>query len=74
MKAYLILTVLVLTGCTQVYWENPDVSPQQKTKDFYECEKDMRQSYFENSVNGAYEQSRFEALCLKSKGYSQVER
>ncbi len=62
---------LILNGCAQVYWEKYGVSPQEYAKDRYECERDRRQSYFDESES-LFARSQFEELCMQSKGYNKV--
>ncbi len=73
---YLVLTIVILLtlcACAQVYWEKPGVSEQEYAQDRYECEKDRRQSYFNESEMG-YAENRFEDLCMHSKGYTKIVR
>jgi hypothetical protein len=67
-----ILTTLI-SSCAQVYWEKYGVSQQEYTKDRYECERDRRQSYFDESED-MFARNRFEELCMQSKGYNKVIR
>lgn len=64
---------LNLSSCAQVYWEKYGVSQQEYVRDRYECERDRRQSYFDESED-AFARTRFEDLCMESKGYNKVIR
>lgn len=72
MRFYCLLSLscLLLTACAEVYWDKPDFSPKEYTRDSYECEKDRRQSHFDDN-EGFFAKKQFEDLCMRSKGYSQ---
>lgn len=70
---YYTVILLSLTACAQVYWEKPGVSEQEYAQDRYECERDRRQSYFDENEDG-FAQMRFEELCMRSKGYNKIVR
>ncbi|MCC5015769.1 MULTISPECIES: hypothetical protein [unclassified Legionella] len=73
-KCLLVILSFTLGACTQTYWDKPGVSPQEYARDSYECERDMRQSYFDENTEGSYARSNFEARCMVSKGYTRMER
>ena len=65
-----------LSGCASSYtWEKPGASMDQMNKDFYECEKDMRQSgYFGGGIVGEINAQKFHERCLIAKGYIKKEK
>lgn len=75
MNRLILLTIFatLVSGCAQVYWEKYGVSQQEYSRDRYECERDRRQSNFDDSED-MFARSRFEDLCMRSKGYDKVVR
>lgn len=69
----LAILLMTLTGCAQIYWEKPGVSDQEYSQDVYECERERRQSYFDEE-EGYYAKQRFEEMCMRSRGYHKIER
>ena len=67
----LAIIVLTLTGC-QYRWTHPNLSEQAFNRDMYECDRDMRQSHFANSLGGAIEGVVFRDRCMEARGYIKV--
>ena len=70
---FLFVIFILLCSCTQVYWDKPGFNQEEFYRDSYQCEKDRRQSYFDENES-PFAQSQFEDLCMRSKGYTKMER
>lgn len=68
------MVFFLLSGCAQTYWMKNGVTKQEFAKDTYDCEKDMRQSYFSNDISGAFAAGEFQSHCMVARGYKAVEK
>jgi len=57
----------------RLMWTKSPWNEQEARRDFYECERDARQSgYFGSGIAGALNMADFQKRCLRAKGYRQV--
>ena len=69
----MILSIALLSGCATVTWHKKGVSEQQKKKDLYVCEKDMRQSgYYGSGLAAAIAAGEFFERCMNAEGYEKI--
>lgn len=67
--AAIVMLVPLLTACT-VTWEKPGASPQDYSKDSYECQRDMRQSgYYGSGLVGNLNMEAFGEQCMEAHGW-----
>lgn len=70
-----MLAALMLSACatTRMMWTKPNWNEDEARRDFYECERDARQSgYFGTGIIGAQNIGEFQKRCLRAKGYREV--
>jgi|LauGreDrversion4_2_1035121.scaffolds.fasta_scaffold60606_2 hypothetical protein len=70
---FLAVICFLLCSCTQFYWDKPGFNQEEFYRDSYECERDRRQSYFDEDEK-YFAQNQFQDLCMRAKGYSKFER
>ena len=69
MRAILvILGIAVLAGCapTKIVWDKPGATPQDYSKDAYECERDQRAA---GLVPGSFGGEGYGERCMEAKGW-----
>jgi hypothetical protein len=69
-----MLAGLLLSACApRVMWTKDNWNEAEARGDFYECERDARQSgYFGAGIAGGLNMVEFQKRCLRAKGYRQV--
>jgi hypothetical protein len=69
-----LLPLLAAAACgPRMMWTKPNWNEQEARRDFYECERDARQSgYFGTGYAGAANMVEFQKRCLRAKGYRLV--
>ncbi len=68
----LLVFLLGLCGCAHEYhWAKAEVTPQEWTKDAYECERSAKErAYFARAFMGMLMVQNFFDQCLLARGYS----
>jgi hypothetical protein len=69
-----VLPLVFATACApRMMWTKDNWNEQDARRDFYECERDARQSrYFGTGFAGAMNMAEFQKRCLRAKGYREV--
>lgn len=72
MRLFVLPLICILAGCAPTVWDKMGATQEGFARDSYECEKDVRQSYFGTGLAAALSQKDFYNRCMMVRGYHMV--